>query len=197
MTNEPAGVREASHRMPKRQVGSPNIDEAREQELLLIAAVGRTRCRQPRGPDGTLDEPRQTRGLDRGEIPRRSDIDYDDLINAGHLGLRTAIIRFDTGRFDTRLAACASVWIRWHITRLHPAEFGAVRLPASKAHRQLAQSASRLRRGPQGLRTRGDRSSRRVNCARIGRRLGLTEDDVAHGLRLIHGARTSAARRRR
>ncbi len=177
--------------MPKRQVGSPNIDEARERELLLIA-----RSVAP-GVDSraALTELWMSHGKLVASIAakyRRSDIDYDDLINAGHLGLHTAITRFDTGRFDTRLAAYASVWIRWHITDYIRRNSGPVRLPASKAHRQLAQSAPRLLiEARKACEREGIDPTDSELHARIGRRLGLTGDDVAHGLRLIHGARTS------
>ena len=123
---------------------------------------------------------------------RRSDIDHDDLINAGHLGLHTAIMRFDTERFDTRLAAYATVWIRWYITDYIRRNSGPVRLPESKAHRQLAQSGPRLLiEARKACEREGVEPTDSELHARIGRRVGLSADEVAHGLRLIQGARMS------
>jgi RNA polymerase sigma factor (sigma-70 family) len=123
---------------------------------------------------------------------RRSDIDHDDLINAGHLGLHTAITRFDTSRFDTRLAAYATVWIRWHITDYIRRNSGPVRLPESKAHRQLAQSGPRLLiEARKACEREGVEPTDSELHTRIGRRIGLTADEAAHGLRLLQGARMS------
>jgi RNA polymerase sigma-32 factor len=123
---------------------------------------------------------------------RRSDNDHDDLINAGHLGLHTAITRFDTDRFDTRLAAYASCWIRWYITDYIRRNSGPVRLPESKAHRQLAQSGPRLLiEARKACEREGIDPADSELHERIGRRIGLSADEVAHGLRLILGARTN------
>lgn len=98
-----------------RSIDAPNLDEARERELLL-----RVRSNPPGVDSGAaLNELWMSHGKLVAAIAakyRRSDVDHDDLINAGHLGLHTAITRFDTERFDTRLAAYATGWIRWHIT---------------------------------------------------------------------------------
>ena len=123
---------------------------------------------------------------------RRSDIDHDDLINAGHLGLHTAIMRFDTDRFDTRLSAYAAVWIRWYINDYIRRNSGPVRLPESKAHRQLAQSGGRLLiEARKACEREGVDPTDSELHERIGRRIGLSADEVAQGLRLIQGARTS------
>ncbi len=123
---------------------------------------------------------------------RRSDIDHEDLINAGHLGLHTAITRFDTDRFDTRLAAYATVWIRWYITDYIRRNSGPVRLPESKAHRQLAQSGPRLLvEARKACEREGVEPADSELHMRIGRRIGLSADEVAHGMRLIQGARMS------
>jgi DNA-directed RNA polymerase sigma subunit (sigma70/sigma32) len=79
---------------------------------------------------------------------RQSTIELADLIGAGHLGLHAAIERFDTGRFDGRLASYAIGWIRWHIQDYIRRNVAAVRLPSTTAHRQLAEELpSRTRRG--------------------------------------------------
>jgi RNA polymerase sigma-32 factor len=122
---------------------SPNLDESRERELLkrVRSANSDVESRM------ALTELWTSHGKLVAAIAaryRRSDIDHDDLINAGHLGLHTAITRFDTDRIGARLAAYASVWIRWYITDYIRRNSGPVRLPESKAHRQLAQSGRRL-----------------------------------------------------
>lgn len=43
---------------------------------------------------------------------RRNGIELLDLIGAGHLGLHTAISRFDTALADVRLSSFATPWIR-------------------------------------------------------------------------------------
>src|ERR1700687_1882521 len=133
----------ASHATPTQIFDAPNLDAARERELFL-----RARSSTP-GVDtrAALTELWMSHGKLVAAIAakyRRSDIEHDDLINAGHLGLHTAITRFDLDRFDTRLAAYAAVWIRWYITDYIRRNSGPERQPESKAHRQLAQSGSRL-----------------------------------------------------
>jgi RNA polymerase sigma-32 factor len=118
---------------------------------------------------------------------RRRNIELVDLIGAGHLGLHTAIARFDVERFETRLATYAIGWIRSYIQDYIRRNAAPVRLPASAAHRQLARSARRLFADAR-------RSCERENVdateaelyARIGRRLGLDADEVAASLRLIY-----------
>ncbi|MSP02932.1 MAG: sigma-70 family RNA polymerase sigma factor [Acetobacteraceae bacterium] len=123
---------------------------------------------------------------------RRSDIDHDDLINAGHLGLHTAIMRFDATRYDSRLSAYASVWIRWHIHDYIRRNSGPVRLPESKAHRQLAQSSPRLlSEARKACEREGVDPTDSELHLRIGSRIGLSSDEVATGLRLIQDGRAS------
>ena len=170
---------------------SPNLDEARERELLARVRS----ATQAADSRAAMTELWMSHGKLVAAIAakhRRSDIDHDDLINAGHLGLHTAIMRFDSNRFDTRLAAYAAIWIRWYINDYIRRNSGPVRLPESKAHRQLAQS------GP-GLLIEARKACDREGVeptdselhTRIGRRLGLSADEVAHGMRLILGARMS------
>jgi RNA polymerase sigma-32 factor len=165
------------------------LDDARERELLL-----RARSTAP-GVDSraAITELWMSHGKLVAAIAakyRRSDIDHDDLINAGHLGLHTAIMRFDTDRFDTRLAAYATVWIRWYINDYIRRNSGPVRLPESKAHRQLAQSGPRLLiEARKACEREGVEPTDSELHARIGSRLGLSADEVAHGMRLIQGAR--------
>jgi len=181
----------ASPGTASRGLDAPNLDEVRERELLV-----RVRS-NPEGPDSqaALTELWMSHGKLVAAIAakyRRSDIDHDDLINAGHLGLHTAIMRFDTDRFDTRLSAYASVWIRWYINDYIRRNSGPVRLPESKAHRQLAQSGARLLiEARKACEREGIEPTDSELHERIGRRIGLSADEVAQGMRLIQGARMS------
>ena len=122
---------------------------------------------------------------------RRLDVDHDDLINAGHLGLHTAIMRFDTERFDTRLAAYASVWIRWYINDYIRRNSGPVRLPGRA---RIGNWLNRSRLLIEARRPATGRVSSPLDSElheRIGRRIGLSADEVAQGMRLIQWRRTS------
>ena len=181
----------ASHGTALRQFDTPNLDETRERELLV-----RARSATPNAHSrAALTELWMSHGKLVAAIAakhRRSDIDHDDLINAGHLGLHTAIMRFDTGRFDTRLSSYASVWIRWYIADYIRRNSGPVRLPESKAHRQLAQSGPRLlAEARKACDREGVDPTDSELHTRVGRRLGLSADDVARGLRLLQGGRMS------
>jgi RNA polymerase sigma factor (sigma-70 family) len=174
-----------------RTLESPNLDEARERELLV-------RVRSSTNPADSraaltvlwMSHARLVAAI--AAKYRRSDVDHDDLINAGHLGLHTAITRFDTTRFDTRLSAYAAVWIRWYITNYIRRNSGPVRPPESKAHRQLAQSGPRLLiEARKACEREGIDPTDSELHTRIARRLGIDADDVAHGLRLLQGARMS------
>src|ERR1700733_4101700 len=182
---------DASRGTPTRQFDSPNLGDARERELLLRArsSVSEADSR------AAITELWMSHGKLVAAIAakyRRSDIDHDDLINAGHLGLHTAIMRFDTDRFDTRLSSYAAVWIRWYITDYIRRNSGPVRLPESKAHRQLAQSGPRLMAEARKACDREgvDPTDSELH-ARIGIRVGLSADEVAQGLRLLQGASMS------
>jgi RNA polymerase sigma-32 factor len=181
----------APHGAAPQRTDAPNLDEARERELLLRARSGGSAVESR----AAMTELWTSHGKLVAAIAakyRRSDIDHDDLINAGHLGLHTAITRFDTDRFDTRLAAYATVWIRWYITDYIRRNSGPVRLPESKAHRQLAQSGPRLLiEARKACEREGVDPTDSELHMRIGRRIGLSADEVAHGLRLIQGARMS------
>jgi RNA polymerase sigma-32 factor len=182
---------EASRGTPTREFDSPNLDDARERALLL-----RARSATPEAESrAAITELWMSHGKLVVAIAakyRRSDIDHDDLINAGHLGLHTAIMRFDTDRFDTRLAAYATVWIRWYITDYIRRNSGPVRLPESKGHRQLAQSGPRLLiEARKACEREGVEPTDSELHRRIGSRVGLSADEVAHGMRLIQGARMS------
>jgi len=182
---------DASRGTRTRLFDAPNLDDARERELLLRArsTVSEADSR------AAITELWMSHGKLVAAIAakyRRSDIDHDDLINAGHLGLHTAIMRFDTEHFDTRLAAYATVWIRWSINDYIRRNSGPVRLPESKAHRQLAQTGPRLLiEALKACEREGVEPTESEVHQRIGNRVGLSADEVAHGMRLIQGARMS------
>lgn len=179
---------EAFRGTPGRPFDSPNLEDTRERELLLRARSTGSEA----DSRAAITELWMSHGKLVAAIAakyRRSDIDHDDLINAGHLGLHTAIMRFDTDRFDTRLAAYATVWIRWYINDYIRRNTGPVRLPESKAHRQLAQSGPRLLiEARKACEREGVEPTESELNRRIGNRVGLSADEVAHGMRLIQGA---------
>ena len=180
-----------SERMASRIHDVPNLDETRERVLLARTKAANS------SDDGraALKELWMSHGKLVTAIAakyRRSDIDHDDLINAGHLGLHTAIMRFDTERFDTRLAAYAAVWIRCQIQDYIRRNTGPVRLPESKGHRQLAQSASKLlAEARKACEREGVEPTDTALHERIGQRIGLSVSEVATGLCHLRGTRAS------
>jgi RNA polymerase sigma-32 factor len=126
---------------------------------------------------------------------RRSDIELLDLVGVGHLGLRTAIDRFDLTRLETRLSSYAVGWIRWFIQDYIQRNSGPVRLPGSTGHRQLAHMSGRLIADAQKacLRESVEPTEAQL-CERIGQRIGLSAHEVARSLRLIQGASVSLNR---
>lgn len=123
---------------------------------------------------------------------RRAGIDLLDLIGAGHLGLHTAIARFQPENFDTRLSTYAIGWIRWTVQDYIRRNSGPVRLPASAAHRQLFQMSGRLladaRRSCHRERVEATEAEL---WARVGRRIGLSADEVARSMNLMQGGALS------
>lgn len=120
---------------------------------------------------------------------RRSGIEIVDLIGAGQLGLHAAIVRFDPDRFTGRLSTYAVPWIRWYIQDHIARNTGPVRLPSTTIHRQLARWGTRLfddaRRDCQRERVQ---PTEMELCARVGRRIGLSTDEVARLRQAQNGA---------
>jgi RNA polymerase sigma-32 factor len=191
MTNAFGSPRHASGRI----FDLPNLDEARERDLLN--RVHHSTCANDR--DEALSELWMSHGKLVMAIAakyRRSDIDHDDLINAGHLGLHAAIVRFDLNRYESRLSSYATVWIRWFILDYIRRNSGPVRLPESRAHRQLAQSGSRLLAEARAACQReGVAPTEDELHARVGARVGLAADEVARVLRLLRGGRVTLMER--
>ncbi len=111
---------------------------------------------------------------------RRTGIDTDDLIGAGQLGLHAAIVRFDPDRFPGRLSTYAVPWIRWYVQDHVSRNALPVRLPGTNAHRQLARFAAPLFADAKRacLREQVEPTDMEL-CARVGRRVGLSADEVA------------------
>ena len=161
----------------------PMLTEAQERALLA-----RVNCHDDRDIDAInqlwLHHVPLVRAIAAGY--RRGAVSQDDLINAGHLGLHAAITRFDPTRYSTRLSAYAKVWIRGYIHDYLRRNTGPVRLPESKAHRQLAQNAARLiAEARASCQREGLDPSDAALHERIGRRVGLTSAETARGLRLL------------
>jgi RNA polymerase sigma-32 factor len=178
-------------RTPTRTCSTPDLDSRRERELLArVRSAASAADRRAALTELWMSHAKLVAAI--AARYRRSGIDLDDLVNAGHLGLHAAIMRFDANRFDSRLAAYASHWIRWFIADHIRRDAGPVRLPESKAYRQLAQSAARLiAEARKACAREGVDAGDTELHERIGRRVGLSADEVARGLRLIHGARVS------
>ena len=123
---------------------------------------------------------------------RQANIEIADLIGAGHLGLHAAIALFDPDRFEGRLSTYAIGWVRWYIQDYIRRNVTPVRLPNTAAHRQLAQMAGRLfadaRKSCHQDRVEPTETEL---CERIGRRVGLSGDEVACSIRLINGGTLS------
>jgi RNA polymerase sigma-32 factor len=168
-----------------------NLDETREQELFArLRSSGSAADHHSTLTELWMSHAKLVIAI--ATRCRRSEIDLGDLINAGHLGLYTAIMRFDAIRFKTRLSSYASIWILRCIKDYIRRNAGPLRLPESKAYRQLAQCGSRLIEEARKdcERNSVDPSNTAIN-QRIGWRIGLSTEDVAYGLRLINGARES------
>ena len=181
----------ASGRVKRQIFDAPNLDEGREQALLSRA--------QSDGPAADTHAAITELWMSHAKLVaaiaakfHNTAIDRDDLIAAGQLGLHTAIMRFDLTRADIRLSAYAAHWIRGSILEYIRQNAGPVRMPESKAHRQLALSAPRLIEDAKKQCVReGAEPTESALYMRVGRRLGLTEAEVAKGLGLMHGAGTS------
>lgn len=175
----------------RRQIDLSNLSVERERQLLRIVH------------ETTNERHKQTALIELWESHsklvvaiasryRYLNIDLLDLVGAGHLGLHAAIGRFDPDRFDSRLSTYAIGWIRWYIQDYVRRNSGPVRLPSSNAHRQLVQMRGRLlaeaRKSCQRERVEPTESEL---CERIGRRIGLSGDEVARSMRLMQGGALS------
>ena len=119
---------------------------------------------------------------------RRKGIELLDLIGAGHLGLHTAISRFDATLADVRLSSFATPWIRWAIVDHIRRNSTVMRLPESNTHRQLFFMREKLINDARlaCIRDGVDTTEAEIH-ERIGARIGMTAAEVASGLRLLNG----------
>jgi RNA polymerase sigma-32 factor len=183
--------RDAADRAIRRQIGLSNLGAERERQLLRIVH-GDSDESQRQTALSELWESHSKLVVAIASRYRNSRIDLLDLVGAGHLGLHAAIGRFDPDQFENRLASYAVSWIRCYIQDYIRRNAGPVRLPSSTAHRQLLRMRVRLMAD-----ARQSCERERVEpCEselfeRIGRRIGLTGDEVACSMRLIHGGSVS------
>lgn len=120
-------------------------------------------------------------------------VDVSDLISAGQLGLRAAIVGFDLRRTDVRLATYATPWIHYHIQEYVRRNRHPVSLPNSDAHRQLFRSSRRLFDDARRACTHEGIASPTHNelCKRVGARIGLSEYEVERSLQLTGDSHVS------
>ncbi|HUB10746.1 MAG TPA: sigma-70 family RNA polymerase sigma factor [Acetobacteraceae bacterium] len=175
----------------RRQIDLSNLTAERERHLLrIVHAGGSEHSREAALTE--LWESHSKLVVAIASRYRHLNVDLLDLVGAGHLGLRAAIGRFDPDRFESRLSTYAIGWIRWFIQDYVRRNTGPVRLPASSAHRQLMQLRGRLlseaRRSCQREHVEPTESEL---CERIGRRIGLSGQEVARSMRLMQGGSLS------
>ena len=119
---------------------------------------------------------------------RRSGIELLDLIGAGHLGLYSAIAKFDTSRTETRLSSFATSWIRWSVTDHIRRNTSIMRLPESNMHRRLFSMREKLTSDARMSCIRdGVEQSEDELHERIGHRIGMSGSEVGKSLRLVSG----------
>ncbi|HTW70319.1 MAG TPA: sigma-70 family RNA polymerase sigma factor [Acetobacteraceae bacterium] len=175
----------------RRQIDLSSLSAERERELLRIVRTG---CEEQYRQSALTElwESHSKLVVAIASRYRNQNVDLLDLIGAGHLGLYAAIDRFDPERFESRLSSYAVGWIRWYIQDYVARNSGPVRLPGSNAHRQLVQLRGRLlaeaRRSC--LRDQVEPTDSEL-CDRIGRRIGLSADEVARSIRLMYGGSLS------
>jgi RNA polymerase sigma-32 factor len=173
------------------QLNRSNLTAEREQHLLRVCQTGSDE-HQRHAARTELWESHSKLVIAIARRYRQQNIEFADLIGAGHLGLHAAIARFDVERFDGRLATYAIGWIRWHIQDYIRRNAAPVRLPGTAAHRQLAQMAARLfAEARRSCQREGQEATETELCEHIGRRIGLPADEVARSLRLINGGAVS------
>jgi RNA polymerase sigma-32 factor len=176
------------------QLERSNLTVERERTLLRLAQKGATPV-QRRTALTELWESHSKLVIAVAQRYRRFNIDLLDLVGAGHLGLYTAIERFDLDRFAVRLSTYAAGWIRWSIQDYIRRNAGPVLLPSSAGHRLLTQHSTRLLADARKACLReGVAPTETELCERIGARIGLPPDDVACCLQVLQGGALSLHR---
>ncbi len=169
------------------QLDRSNLTEARERELLVLCQTAETEARR-QAAMRELWESHSKLVVAIASRFRRPGIELLDLVGAGHLGLHTAISRFDVQRIDTRLSSYAATWISWTIKDYIRRNCAVMRLPESNAHRQLAQLKERLILDARKSCDReGIEATEAAISQRIGSRIGMDPAEVAQCLRLLNG----------
>jgi RNA polymerase sigma-32 factor len=180
-----------SDRAIRVQIDRSNLTMERERQLLRVVQMSEDETAR-RAAQAELWESHSKLVVAIASRFRNTKFDLLDLVGAGHLGLHAAITRFDVDRYESRLSTYAIGWIRWYIQDYIRRNSGPVRLPASTAHRQLAQMSGRLfadaRRSCQ--REQVDATESELH-ERIGRRIGMPADEVARSMRVIEGGTLS------
>jgi RNA polymerase sigma-32 factor len=175
----------------RHQIDLASLTEQRERHLLQTVH-GRGDERQRQAALTELWESHSKLVIAIASRYRSTNIDLLDLAGAGHLGLHAAIARFDPERFGNRLSAYAVGWIRCYIQDYIRRNAGPVHLPSSNAHRQLVRMRQRLMADARlSCQREQVEPSDSEMCARIGRRIGLSGDEVARSMRLMHGGSVS------
>jgi RNA polymerase sigma-32 factor len=173
------------------QLNRSNLSAEREQELLRACQTASDE-RQRHAARTELWESHSKLVIAIASRYRQQNIEFTDLIGAGHLGLHSAIARFDVERFDGRLATYAIGWIRWHIQDYIRRNAAPVRLPGTMAHRRLARTAGRLFAEARNNCRRGGVEATETEIHEyIGRCIGLPADEVARSLHMINGGSVS------
>lgn len=170
-------------------VGAPGLPFDHERALLCITRHGADdRARQRALTE--LWQAHHRLVVSVANRHRRAGIEIADLIGAGQLGLHAAIVRFDPDGFPGRLSTYAVPWIRWYIRDHINRNTGPVRLPSTAAHRQLARWGTLLFDEARRACVRERVAPTEMElCARVGRRIGLSADEVARS----HHAMTGGA----
>lgn len=184
-------AKHVTDRAIRRQIGLSSLGAERERHLLrIVHGTGDERQRQTALSE--LWESHSKLVVAIASRYRTANIDLLDLIGAGHLGLHAAIGRFDPDHFENRLSSYAVSWIRCYIQDYIRRNAGPVRLPGSTAHRQLLRMRGRLMAEARQSceRERVDPSDAEL-CDRVGRRIGLSGDEVACSIRLIQNGSVS------
>ena len=175
----------------KQQLERSSLPEARERHLLRLSHRN-DRSRDCEAARAELWESHAKLVVAIANRYRRPGIDVMDLINSGHIGLHTAIDRFEPDAYGSRLSSYAAGWIRSHIQDYIRRNVTAIPLPSSAGFRQLARSGSRLTADARKSCQRDmvEATDSEIH-SRIGQRIGLSGDEVASALRLMQGGMIS------
>jgi len=174
------------------QLSRPNLTAERERHLLLTRhSSADERLRQQALSE--LWESHSKLVVAVARQYRRPDLEMTDLVGAGHLGMHAAIEGFDPDRFGTRLSTYAIGWIRHYIQDYIRRHAYPVRPPSSDAHRLLFRMTGKLfAEARRSCMRDGVQPTESELCARVGKRIGLSGDEVTRCLSLVHHESTES-----